>query len=49
MPWCCTCWRRDRRQIEAELGDVPEAAEASEEVPEAVGEAAPAADEQLAG
>ena len=36
-------------QIEAELGEVPEAEEAPEEVPEAVGEAAPAADEQPAG
>ena len=35
-------------QIEAELGEVPEAEEAPEEVPEAVGEAAPAADEQPA-
>ena len=33
-------------QIEAELGEVPEAEEAPEGVPEAVGEAAPAADEQ---
>ena len=33
-------------QIEAELGETPEAEEAPEEVPEAVGEAAPAADEQ---
>ena len=33
-------------QIEAELGEVPEAEEAPEEVPEAVGEAAPATDEQ---
>jgi len=36
-------------QIEAELGEVPEAEEAPEGVPEAVGEAAPAADEQPAG
>lgn len=36
-------------QIEAELGEVPEAEEAPEEVPEAVGEAAPAADQQPAG
>ena len=36
-------------QIEAELGEVPEAEEAPEEVPEAVGEAAPAADDQPAG
>jgi large subunit ribosomal protein L25 len=36
-------------QIEAELGEVPEAEEAPEEVPEAVGEAAPAPDEQPAG
>ena len=36
-------------QIEAELGEVPEAEEAPEEVPEAVGEAAAAADEQPAG
>jgi large subunit ribosomal protein L25 len=36
-------------QIEAELGEVPEAEEAPEEVPEAVGEVAPAADEQPAG
>ena len=36
-------------QIEAELGEVPEVAEAPEEVPEAVGEAAAAADEQPAG
>ena len=36
-------------QIEAELGEVPEAEEAPEEVPGAVGEAAPAADEQPAG
>jgi large subunit ribosomal protein L25 len=36
-------------QIEAELGEVPEGEEAPEEVPEAVGEAAPAADEQPAG
>ena len=36
-------------QIEAELGEVPEAEAAPEEVPEAVGEAAPAADEQPAG
>ena len=36
-------------QIEAELGEVPEAEEAPGEVPEAVGEAAPAADEQPAG
>jgi large subunit ribosomal protein L25 len=36
-------------QIEAELGEVPEAEEAPEEVPEAVGEAAPSADEQPAG
>ena len=35
-------------QIEAELGEVPEAEEAPEEVPEAVGEAAPAADAQPA-
>ena len=35
-------------QIEAELGEVPEAEEAPEEVPGAVGEAAPAADEQPA-
>jgi large subunit ribosomal protein L25 len=35
-------------QIEAELGEVPEAEEAPEEVPEAVGEAAPPADEQPA-
>jgi large subunit ribosomal protein L25 len=35
-------------QIEAELGETPEAEEAPEEVPEAVGEAAPAADEQSA-
>ena len=33
-------------QIEAELGEVPEAEEAPEGVPEAVGEAAPAADDQ---
>jgi large subunit ribosomal protein L25 len=32
-------------QIEAELGEVPEAEEAPEEVPEAVGEAAPPTDE----
>jgi large subunit ribosomal protein L25 len=36
-------------QIEAELGEVPEVEEAPEEVPEAVGEAAAAADEQPAG
>jgi large subunit ribosomal protein L25 len=36
-------------QIEAELGEVPEAEEAPEGVPEAVAEAAPAADEQPAG
>ena len=36
-------------QIEAELGEVPAAEEAPEGVPEAVGEAAPAADEQPAG
>ena len=36
-------------QIEAELGEVPEAEEAPEEVPEAVGEAAPAADQQPVG
>ena len=36
-------------QIEAELGEVPEAEEAPEGVPEAVGEAASAADEQPAG
>jgi len=36
-------------QIEAELGEVPEAEEAPEGVPEAVGEAAPAADDQPAG
>jgi len=36
-------------QIEAELGEVPEAEEAPEGVPEAVGEAAAAADEQPAG
>jgi large subunit ribosomal protein L25 len=36
-------------QIEAELGEVPEAEEAPGEVPEAVGEAAQAADEQPAG
>ena len=36
-------------QIEAELGEVPEAEEAPEGVPEAVGEAAPAPDEQPAG
>jgi large subunit ribosomal protein L25 len=36
-------------QIEAELGEVPEAEEAPEGVPEAVGEAAPAAAEQPAG
>ena len=35
-------------QIEAELGEVPEAEEAPEGVPEAVDEAAPAADEQSA-
>ena len=35
-------------QIEAELGEVPEAEEAPEAVPEAVGEAPPAADEQPA-
>jgi large subunit ribosomal protein L25 len=35
-------------QIEAELGETPEAEEAPEEVPEAVGEAAPPADEQPA-
>jgi large subunit ribosomal protein L25 len=35
-------------QIEAELGEVPEAEEAPEGVPEAVAEAAPAADEQPA-
>ena len=36
-------------QIEAELGEVPEAEDAPEGVPEAVAEAAPAADEQPAG
>lgn len=36
-------------QIEAELGEVPEAEETPEEVPEAVGEAAPGADDQPAG
>jgi len=36
-------------QIEAELGEVPEAEEAPEGVPEAVGEAAQAADEQPTG
>jgi large subunit ribosomal protein L25 len=35
-------------QIEAELGEVPEAEQAPEEVPEAVGEAAPPTDEQPA-
>jgi large subunit ribosomal protein L25 len=36
-------------QIEAELGEVPEAEEAPGEVPEAVAEGTPAADEQPAG
>ena len=36
-------------QIEAELGEVPEAEEAAEGVPEAVAEAAPPVDEQPAG
>jgi large subunit ribosomal protein L25 len=36
-------------QIEAELGEVPEVEEAPEEVPGAVAEAAPSADEQPAG